>query len=141
MMIQGFTDSFKLELASGLHVLAGVSPDQLKIALYTEDAALDARTTSYTTVGEVVDALYMPGGVYLMTQPAYVERGVLIIPVASVAIPVMDATVRGALVYNETRGGASVAVLDFGGNRRPTNMSLAINMPPQTAETALLRIQ
>lgn len=143
---QTATTSFKVELPQGIHNFGPTSPDTFKIALYTAAANLDAATAVYTTVGEVVGAGYTAGGNTLVIN---------ITPVAannSSNVPTsywsfanstwLNATftARGALIYNETEGNKSVAVLDFGADKTVNNDTFQVIFPAPDANSAIIRI-
>jgi hypothetical protein len=47
---------------------------------------------------------------------------------------------RGALIYNQTQGDKSVAVLDFGSDKVVNNQTFTITFPAATADDAIVRI-
>jgi hypothetical protein len=50
-------------------------------------------------------------------------------------------TARGALIYHTTRSNASIATLDFGGDKTQAgNNTFTVTLPPDTASSALIRI-
>jgi len=55
--------------------------------------------------------------------------------------PVFNAalTARGALIYNATAGGKSIAVLDFGADKTSA-ATFTITMPTNASDSAILRI-
>lgn len=132
---QTMTTSFKAELPQAVHNLL---LNSIKMALYTSAATLDASTTIYTTSNEVVAAGYTAGGVVL--------TGVTISSANNVAYisfdnPVFNAalTARGALIYNVTAGGKSIAVLDFGSDKTSAN-TFTVTLPNNSSDSAVLRI-
>lgn len=132
---QTMTTSFKAELPQAVHNLL---LNSIKMALYTSAATLDASTTVYTTSNEVVAAGYTAGGVVL--------TGVTISSANNVAYisfdnPVFNAalTARGALIYNVTAGGKSIAVLDFGSDKTSAN-TFTVTLPNNSSDSAVLRI-
>jgi hypothetical protein len=143
---QTATTSFKVELPQGIHNFGPTSPDTFKVALYTAAANLDAATAVYTTSGEVVGAGYTAGGNTLVIS---------VTPVAAnnfAGTPTsywsfsnsswLNATftARGALIYNETEGNKSVAVLDFGADKTVNNDTFQIIFPAPDANSAIIRI-
>lgn len=140
MIEQGLTTSFKLELMQGVHdVLLG----GLKIALYSENSNLGPSTTAYTDVGEVVGSGYTAGGIILLNTTLITLDNVVVLTFDN---PVWNAEVvaRGALIYNSTPVGAlvypSVAVLDFGADKRSMNGVFEVRFPEPTATSAIIRI-
>lgn len=111
------------------------------IALYTNEATLDATTTAYTTTGEVVDAGYTAGGqVLTITQTPTTGNE----PNTTAYISFANAewtgaiTARGALIYKAGDNGA-VCVLDFGANKTSTT-TFTVQFPPVTNTSAIIRI-
>jgi len=129
------TTSFKAELPQAVHNLL---TDSIKIALYTSAATLNASTTVYTTSNEVVAAGYTAGGVALTGVTINSANNVAYI---SFDNPVFNAalTARGALIYNATAGGKSIAVLDFGADKTSA-ATFTITMPTNASDSAILRI-
>lgn len=132
---QTMTTSFKVELPQAVHNLL---TNTIKMALFTSAATLNADTTVYSTSYEVVAAGYTAGGVQL--------TGVTISSANNVAYINFDnavwsaaLTARGALIYNETQGGKSVAVIDFGSDKTSATL-FTVPMPANTSTSALLRI-
>jgi hypothetical protein len=134
-LTQTMTTSFKVELPQAVHNLL---TNSIKMALYTAPATLNADTTVYTTDNEVVAAGYTAGGVLL--------TGVTILAANNVAYisfdnPVFTAalTARGALIYNVTQAGKSIAVLDFGADKTSAT-TFTVTLPANSSTSALLRI-
>ena len=133
---QTLTTSFKQDILLGVHDL---DTDTLKMALYLATADLGADTTVYTTTGETSGTGYTAGGntltgvtVLTADTTAYVDF----------ADPVWDPasfTARGALIYNASKGNKAIAVLDFGSDKTATT-SFTVQMPANTATSALIRI-
>lgn len=136
MAFQGnFTcDSFKTELLLGGFDFV---TDVFKIALYTNNASLNAQTTAYTTDGEVVAAGYTAGGeVAVATQGTL--NGVAYVSFADVSWS-GAITARGALIYKVGGGNPAVCVLDFGADR-VSSTTFNVAFPPATSDSALIRI-
>ena len=134
-LYQTQTTSFKVELPKGIHDLL---TDTIKFALYTDNATLDENTTVYTVTDEVSGGDYTAGGVVL--------TGVTINSSGSTAYVSFDNpvwspasfTAAGGLIYNASKANRSIAVISFGGNKTATN-TFTVEMPPNTATSALLR--
>jgi hypothetical protein len=144
-LVQTATTSFKVQLAQGLHNFGPTSPNTFKIALFTANASLNASTTQYSTalVGEVSGTGYTQGGQVLTitTTPTSGSTGgtVAYWSFANVLWNPASFTARGALIYNLTQNNASVAVLDFGGDKTCVN-SFTIQFPAANSTNAILRI-
>jgi hypothetical protein len=111
------------------------------IALYTNEATLDASTTAYTTTGEVVASGYTAGGEILVVNQVPTTGNA---PNTTAYISFANAswtgafTARGALIYKAGDNGA-VCVLDFGSNKTSTN-TFVVQFPAATDTTAIIRI-
>jgi hypothetical protein len=111
------------------------------IALYTNEATLDASTTAYTTTGEVVASGYTAGG-QLLTISQVPTTGNA--PNTTAYFSFANAswtgaiTARGALIYKAGDNGA-VCVLDFGANKTSTT-TFVVQFPAATDTTAIIRI-
>lgn len=132
---QTMTTSFKVELPKAVHNLL---TDSIKIALYTSLATLNADTTVYSSSNEAVASGYTAGGNVLTGVTINAANNVAYI---SFADPIWNAalTVRGALLYNASKGNATIAVLDFGADKTSIN-TFTIQMPANTSSSAVLRI-
>jgi hypothetical protein len=134
MIVQTQTTSFKAEVYQAVHNLL---TDTIKIALYTGDANLDADTTVYTTLNEVVASGYTAGG-EVMTGVALNTSGYTVyVNWANVSWST-SVTARCALIYNASKSNKSIAVLDFGSDKTSTG-TFTITMPANTATSALIR--
>jgi len=143
---QTATTSFKVELPQGIHNFGPTSPDTFKIALYTAAANLDAATAVYTTAGEVVGAGYVAGGNTLTISATPVAANnfsgtpTAFFSFSNSSWANATFTARGALIYNETEGNKSVAVLDFGADKTVNNDTFQIIFPTPDANSAIVRI-
>ena len=134
MIVQTQTTSFKAEVYQAVHNLL---TDTIKIALYTADANLDADTTVYSTLNEVVASGYTAGG-EVMTGVALNTSGYTVyVNWANVSWST-SVTARCALIYNASQSNKSIAVLDFGSDKTSTG-TFTITMPANTATSALIR--
>ena len=133
-IVQTQTTSFKAQLYQGIHDL---TTDVIKIALYTANANLNEDTTVYSTTDEVVATGYTAGG-SILTPITVASSGYT----AYVSFPNISwtgaITARCALIYNETKGNKSVAVLDFGSDKISTT-TFTITMPTNGPTTSLIR--
>jgi hypothetical protein len=133
-IVQTQTTSFKAELYQGIHDL---TTDVIKIALYTANANLNADTTVYSSVNEVVATGYTAGGQTMTGITVSTSDYTAYVGFANVSWT-SALTARCALIYNVTQGNKSVAVLDFGADKTSTTTFL-ITMPANTSTTALIR--
>jgi hypothetical protein len=141
MIQQGLTNSFKQEM---LQAGQNLATDTLRMALYTAFSDIGQLTTVYTTDNEVTGTGYTAGGVVMTgvtisTETTGRDAGTVYVNFDNVSWAGADFTARGALIYNETQGNASVAVLDFGSDKTFSPTSNTVTMPANTATTALIR--
>jgi len=134
MIVQTQTTSFKAEVYQAVHNLL---TDNIKIALYTANANLDADTTVYTTLNEVVASGYTAGGNTLTGVAISSSDYTAYVNWANTSWT-SALTARCALIYNVTQGNKSIAVLDFGSDKTSTT-TFTITMPANTSTTALIR--
>lgn len=109
--------------------------DTIEIALYTNAATLDAATTAYTTVGEVVGTGYTAGGNVLVPTVLILD-GVAFTTFANTSWS-GSFTARGALIYKD--GGGAICVLDFGSDKTSTTI-FQVQFPPATSNSAIIRL-
>ena len=133
--------SFKIQLLNGVQ---NFSSDTFKIALYTNSATLDANTTAYTTSGEVATGgNYVAGGNTLSVSTTPTNGGsgtTAFIDFADTTWSAATITARGALIYNNSKSNAAVAVLDFGSDKTSTDGDFTVQFPAATNTTAIIRI-
>ena len=137
--------SFKAELLKALHDFTPSTGHTFKLALYDENATLNAETTDYTTDNEVVGTGYTAGGATLTTVEPASSGKVAFTDFADLVFSTVTLTARGALIYNTTTGGGAdtteaVMVLDFGMNRSKTAADLTITFPTPDAINAIIRL-
>ena len=134
MIVQTQTTSFKSEVYQAVHNLL---TDTIKIALYTANANLDADTTVYTTLNEVVASGYTAGGAVMTGVTLNTSGYTVYVNFANVSWSTA-VTARCALIYNASKSNKSIAVLDFGADKT-SNGTFTITMPANTATSALIR--
>ena len=137
-------DTFKIGMLDGVYNFGASTSQVFKIALYTNAATLDASTTAYTTIGEVVGTGYTAGGNTLVINANPTTGGSGNTVYLSFANSVWNGatiTARGALIYlaNGTTN-PSVCVLDFGSNKSTINGSFTVQFPSATNSSAIIRI-
>lgn len=133
---QGLTTSFKKEILLGEHNLES---NTLKIALYTALATLDENTTEYTTTNEITGTGYTAGGEALSGVSVSTSGLIAYVSFDNVVWDPASFTARGALIYNASVSNKSIAVLDFGSDKQ-TSTKFTIEVPPDTATAAIIRI-
>ena len=134
-IVQTQTTSFKAELYQAVHNLA---TDTLKCALYTANASLNADTTVYSSTNEVSGTGYTAGGVAITPSLAIdSSTGIVYIDFSNASWS-GALTARCALIYNASKANRAIAILDVGSNKTSTT-TFTVTLPPNTAETALIR--
>jgi len=108
------------------------------MALYTNDATLNASTTAYTATGEVVATGYTAGGLALTIAqtPTVGNSGNTAYISFDNAVWASALTARGALIYTS---GGSVCVLDFGADKTSTT-TFTVQFPAVSNTSAIIRI-
>lgn len=114
--------------------------DVYRIALYTNEATLNAETAAYTANGEVVASGYTAGGPILTPTKGIgntsTSGGTSFVTFANITVSAAF-TARGALIYKE--GGGAICVLDFGSDKTSTT-SFQVTFPSANASDALIRV-
>ena len=139
MITAGLTNSFKEQLLLGVHDLL---TDVLKIALYTSEAELGPLTAQYTSTQEVVGTGYTATGQILtgVTVTMSESQGIAFVSFDNPTWAAATFTTRGALIYNSSKAGKSIGVLNFGLNQSVLSQQFQIQLPTDDAESALIRI-
>ena len=109
--------------------------DTIKMALYTNNATLNADTAAYTATGEVSASGYTAGGVTLTVEKG-LSNNTAYISFEDAAISAAF-TARGALIYKD--GGAAICVLDFGSDKTST-ATFTVTFPTASSADALIRL-
>lgn len=136
---QGATNAFKTGLATAAFDFGA---DTFKIALYDGNANLGPSTGAYTAENETTGAGYVAGGKVLTVsvQPTTGNNPNNTVMYLSFENAIWDPatfTARGALIYKD--GGASVCVLDFGGDKVATT-KFEVQFPTSGPTTSIIRI-
>jgi hypothetical protein len=133
---QTLTTSFKQDILLGVHDL---ETDDIKMALFLATADLGAATTVYTTTGETSGAGYTAGGLTLTGVTVLTSGTTAYVDFADPSWNPANFTARGALIYNASKSNKAIAVLDFGSDKTTTT-TFTVQMPANTATSALIRI-
>ena len=138
---QTLTDTFLQDCLDGAQNL-GDGGDTLKIALYTSSATLGATTSAYSATNEVSGTGYTAGGATLSSQAVAFDssNNVAYFDAADPAFTTATITARGALIYNNSKSNASIAVLDFGSDFTSTAGTFTVQLPSAAHNTAIIRI-
>ena len=136
---QAMATSFKVQLLNGQH---NFSANTFKLALYTSSATLNENTTAYSATNEVASTgNYSAGGNTLTVSVTPTNTGnVAYISFANTSWANATITANGALIYNNSKSNAAVAVLAFGGDKTSTNGTFAVNFPTADASNAIIRL-
>ena len=133
---QTLTTSFKQDILLGVHDL---ETDTIKMALFLATADLGAATTVYTTTGETSGTGYTAGGKTLTGVTVLTADETAYVDFADPSWDPANFTARGALIYNASKSNKAIAVLDFGSDKTTTT-TFTVQMPANTATSALIRI-
>ena len=136
---------FKKDLLLGDHHL---DTDDIRIALYTSSASLDASTDAYTTSNEITNtsgSAYVAAGQQLTSVTVTENSTSGVFDAADPEWTSATFTARGALIYNKTlydsdNNRGAIAVLDFGGDFTVSGGTFKIVFPAATASNAIVRI-
>jgi hypothetical protein len=135
MIVQTLTTSFLVDMFEGLQSL---TTDTIKMALYTADANLTANTTAYASTNEVTSANYTAGGAVCQNVTVNQSNGTVFVNFDNVSWTNVSFTCRGALIYNATKSGKSIAILNFGSDKI-AGPNFVVTLPVNTVTTALIR--
>ena len=139
---QAMCTSFKSEILSDdLHDFLA---DDIKIALFTSSATINATTATYSTTNEITGTGYTAGGVALAskvvgTASTSTSGGKAYLDFANPTWTTATFTANGALIYNDTSGDRAIAVLAFGGDFTVSGGTFEIVLPAAGA-SAIIRI-
>jgi len=138
---QTLTDTFLQDCLDGAQNL-GNGGNTLKIALYTSSASLGATSSAYSATNEVSGTGYTAGGATLSSQAVAYDttNNVAYFDAADPSWSSATITARGALIYNNSKSNASIAVLDFGSDYSSSNGTFQVQLPSAAYNTALIRI-
>lgn len=128
-------DSFKSGLLAGNFDFAVPTTDVYKIALYTQNATLNAQTNAYSATNETSGGSYVAGGA-IITPTVGFSNGIAYLTFSNASWTGVI-TARGALVYKV--GGAALFVLDFGANKTSVTQ-FQVQFPLPTATSAVVRL-
>tara|TARA_Y100000004_G_scaffold87178_1_gene97717 strand:- start:515 stop:937 length:423 start_codon:yes stop_codon:yes gene_type:complete len=130
---------FKADL---MNTDANLEANTLKLALYDNSASLGEATTAYSTSNEVsASGSYSAGGATLTSVAISVSGNTAIFDCDNVSFTNATISAQAALIYNNSKANAAIAVLDFGAVKSSSNGTFEIQMPSATASDGLIRIQ
>lgn len=134
---QSVCNSFKQQILLGEHDL---DTDNIKIALYTASASLDASTTVYTTSNEVTGTGYSAGGLTLTGAAVTLSGSTAVVDFNDAVWAAASITARGALIYNSSKSNKAIAVLNFGADKTSTNDDFKVEFPPAVPGSAIIQV-
>ena len=140
--------SFKKELFQGYHDFDanGSGGDTFKLALYTDQATLNATTTDYANTNEVANGNgYSTGGNTLVNTGVGLTSTTAFTDFSDTSFTSASFTANGCLIYNTQANGGSntteaVCVVAFGGNKTVSSGTFTIQFPTNDASSAILRL-
>lgn len=137
-------DSFKIGLMDGTFDFGAGTTDVYKIALYTNQATLNASTTGYTDTGEVSGTGYSTGGntLSISVNPTTGTSGnIAFLSFSNTQWVNSSITARGALIYKyDGATNPAICVLDFGADKTTNNQTFTVQFPVATNTSAIIRI-
>lgn len=132
--------SFKQQMLAGTQV---ISTDTFKMALYNSTATLGPSTTVYSATNEVSGVGYTAGGVTLSGNTVWTDTTTVGVSYSNPTFPASStmtvSDIRGAIIYNSSRGNTCVAVFDFGGPTTITAGTFTINIPANLTSAGLIK--
>jgi hypothetical protein len=147
-LTQAMCSSFKQELLVGTHNFTLTTGDVIKCALFKANASIvgtyGAATTLYTNMtgnsDENTGTAYVATGNTLTNVTPVLSSTTAICDFADTTWSTATITTRGALLYNSSKSGKAIAVLDFGSDKTSTAGDFSIIWPTADASNAIIRI-
>ena len=143
------TNTFKEELLGGYHSFnaSGDTPAgcAFKIAFFTNSATLGSTTTAYAASNEVSGSGYSAGGNALTNTGVAKSTVTSYTDFSDTSWTSASFTARGCLIYNSSSisgltSNASVATIDFGGDKTVSSGTFTIQFPTNDSSDAIIRI-
>lgn len=125
-----------------VHNFTNGTGNTFKLAMYTNNAAFTAATTTYTSTDEVTaSGSYSAGGGTLTNVTPTSSSTTAYTDFNDISFTTATITAYGALIYNSSAtGNPTVVVLDFGGAKTSTAGTFQIIFPTPDASNAIIRI-
>ena len=118
-----------------------LTSDSLKIALYTNSAALSRATTVYSSTNEITGTGYTAGGETMAGVTLNTDADDVYLTANTITWgPSASFTFRKALIYNSSNGNKAVAYYVFSTDQTVSNASYNLT-PGNTDATAFIRIR
>lgn len=134
MIVQGIALEAKRALMTGVHQ----PNDDYRIALYSASAKVGPQTKTYITEGEVKGKGYKAGGVKLKGFKTGIIGKNAFMTFDDVELKSATFSTGGALVYNASKGNATLCVLNLGGERHVFDGAFELKFPKPTETNALI---
>jgi malate synthase len=136
MIVTALCDQAKKDMMDGVHQPG----DTYRIALYTADADLNESTKKYSPKNESTGAGYKKGGYYLTGRRSALINGSACLTFNDVLEDRCTFEASGAVIYNESRNGATLATLAFDANKKPSNGKFELEFPLPTPSSSVIVI-
>ena len=136
-------NTFKQELLGGIHDL---DTDSIKIALLktSPTGTYNATTTNYSDVtdnsDEALGVGYVAGGNTLANPSISLSGSTAIVDYDNTTWTSVTVSADGCLIYNASKSGKAIAVIDFGGTKFSVADDFIISFPTADASNAIIRI-
>ena len=134
MITHGIALEAKKALITGIHQPG----DEYRIALYNASAKIGPTTKSYTTEGEIKGMGYTAGGVTLKGHRTGIIGKNAFITFDDVVLKSATFAAGGAMIYNASKGNATLCVLNLGAERHVYDGAFELKFPKPTETTALI---
>jgi len=134
MITHGIALEAKKALITGVHQPG----DDYRIALYSASAKIGPTTKAYTTEGEIKGTGYTSGGVKLKGHRTGIVGKNAFITFDDVVLKSATFSAGGAMVYNASKGNATLCVLNLGAERHVYDGAFELKFPKPTETTALI---
>ena len=134
MITQGIALEAKRALISGVHQPG----DDYRIAFYSASAKVGPQTKAYVAEGEIKGKGYKSGGVKLKGFKTGSIGKNAFMTFDDVELKNATFSVSGAMVYNASKGNATLCVLNLGGERHVFEGAFELKFPKPTENNALI---
>jgi hypothetical protein len=134
MITHGIALEAKKALITGVHQPG----DEYRIALYSASAKIGPTTKSYTTEGEIKGMGYTAGGVTLKGHRTGIIGKNAFITFDDVVLKSATFAAGGAMIYNASKGNATLCVLNLGAERHVYDGAFELKFPKPTETSALI---
>jgi hypothetical protein len=136
-------NSFKTEVLEGIHALEN---DTIKLALIkaSPSGTYDKTTTNYSDVtgntDEASGTNYTAGGATLANASITLDGDTAIVDFDDAVFANATVSADGAIIYNSTKAGRAIAIIDFDGTVTSTAGNFTVQFPVAAAATAIIAL-